>query len=116
MTDVTMYYDFAEKTLTVSEHQKLAHFIDQTFVQRGLVLYLYGQSDDKTTLTDMLMENYPLKYDVNPEASASVIIIRDMSRKNLTMTPGENLDKKKNYIIETSILPDGVHPSKIVYF
>lgn len=112
-----MYYDFAEQVLPESEHKKLAHFIDQTFTQRGLVLYLYGHSDNKTTLTDLLMDNYPLKYDTNIDSSSSsVIIIRDMSCKNLTMTPGEDLDKTKNYIVETTILPDGVHPSKIVYF
>jgi hypothetical protein len=107
-----MFYDYAQTILDPVNFLTFTRFVDQLFSLKKIgTVYFYGAgSEGKTTLINKMIDSHPSVFGFK-ESNARVIVYREDSYPECLPAKGEG-----SIIIVTNVLPDGVHPSRIVFF
>lgn len=106
-----MIPDYATEVLDSANLNKLIQFVNLVKSGKtGLALYFFGTGGNgKTTLAGMLVDCDPVTFG----PSGKIVFREEPTAQELR---AELTDKTRNYIFLTNVLPDGVHPDRIVYF
>jgi len=115
-----MYYDYAQTVLDDDNYGKLTAFVDNIFsLGQPQTIYFYGLGNNgKSTLTRKMMDNYPGTFGrgavsgVPRDCKYKVLIYEEVNE----IVPNVSLPAGKSGIFVTNLLPDGIHPTKVVCF
>lgn len=104
-----MIPDCAAEMLDNENLTKLTQYVDLVKSGKtGLALYFFGTGGNgKSTLAKALRE-------CDTFGPNGKILFREEPTNDELRA--ENLDKSHNYVFMTNVLPDGIHPDRIVHF
>lgn len=106
-----MIPDYAAEVLDTVNLTKLNNWVSLVESGKtGHVLYFFGTgSNGKTTLANMMVE-------CDPNLFGSHGKIQFREEPTASELRAEGLDKSRNFIFMTNVLPDGIHPDRIIHF